>query len=66
MYKKKILDNKFNLLIENNKYIEKGLFLYKTQEKFTTKTLEFLCNSEISKKDFKTFIKNMQDIGFKC
>lgn len=62
--KKIILDDEFKLLMENNKYIEKGLFLHKTQEKFTTKTLEFLCNSEISEKDFKTFIKNMKDIGF--
>lgn len=62
--KKIILDDEFKLLMKNNKYIEKGLFLHKTQKKFTTKTLEFLCNSEISENDFETFIKNMKDIGF--
>ena len=50
--------------MENNKYIEKGLFLHKTKNKFTTKTLEFLYNNEISKEDFKTFIQDMKDIGF--
>jgi len=62
--KKIILDDEFKLLMENNKYIEKGLFLHKTQEKFTTKTLEFLCNNEISEEDFKTFIQDMKNIGF--
>jgi hypothetical protein len=51
-------------LVNNYNYINSSLILYKKFETFTTKTLEFLCNKEITEDDFKYFIKNMHDIGF--
>ena len=51
-------------LVNNHNNITSSLILYKKFENFTTKTLEFLCNKEITEDDFKDFIKNMHDIGF--
>jgi predicted transport protein len=55
--------NKQNLkkLIENTNYIKKFKYI-----DLKTKSLEFFCESEskISDIDFKTFIKDMQNIGF--
>ena len=51
-------------MVNNHNNITSSLILYKKFENFTTKTLEFLCNKEITEDDFKDFIKNMHDIGF--
>ena len=61
-YDKYELDKLFN----NFNYIKKSFILYKKLigNKFITKTLEFLCNNEITDDDFKLFIKNMHDVGF--
>jgi len=62
--------NQSNLepLIINTDYINNALILYKIIKKrchsITTKTLEFICNKEISDIEFKCFIQNMKDIGF--
>jgi len=51
------------LINKNNIY--KLLILYKkNKQNFTTKTLEFLCNEEMTEDNFQTFIKDMIDIGF--
>ena len=49
--------------------IHKALILYKTLTRknnitIETKSLEFICNNEISIIDFETFIKAMQTLGF--
>ena len=56
--------DKLKQLVNNHNNITSSLILYKKFENFTTKTLEFLCNKEITEDDFKDFIKNMHDIGF--
>jgi len=70
-YNNKKISNKnynrpnFEELINNTDYIETALILYKKVKKFTTKSLEFMCKREILEDEFKTFIKDMKDIGFK-
>jgi len=59
----------FERLIINTDYINNALILHKKIRKpcgrpFTTKTLEFICNKEISDIEFIYFIQNMNDIGF--
>jgi predicted transport protein len=69
-YNNKKISNKnynrpnFEELINNTDYIETALILYKKEKKFTTKSLEFMCKRKISEDEFKTFIKDMKDIGF--
>jgi TATA-box binding protein (TBP) (component of TFIID and TFIIIB) len=70
-YNNKKISNKnynkpnFEELMNKIDYIETALILYKNFKKFTTKSLEFMCKREISEDEFKTFIKDMKDIGFK-
>jgi hypothetical protein len=75
-YNNKKISNKnynrpnFEELMNKIDYIETALILYKQIlykhfKKFTTKSLEFMCKREISEDEFKTFIKDMKDIGFK-
>ena len=45
--------------------IKKIIILYKTLDKVTTKTLEFICDKELNKEEFEDFIKTMKDCGFK-
>jgi len=60
---KKISKNNFMCVFDSN--ITKLIILYKTLDKVTTKTLEFICDKELNKEEFENFIKTMKDCGFK-
>ena len=69
--KKKITKESYNnihnnLQPDNIDYIDAIIILYITyySEFFTNKSLEFLCNKEISEYQFKEFIQKMKEIGF--
>jgi len=65
--KKKSYNNIHNKLQPDNiDYIDAIIILYITYypEFFTNKSLEFLCNKEISEYQFKEFIQKMKEIGF--
>lgn len=51
---------------DNIDYIDTIIILYIKyySELFTNKSLEFLCNKEISEYQFKEFIQKMKEIGF--
>jgi len=50
--------------INETDYIEKLILLHKNKHGLTIKSLEFLCNREISHFEFQIFIKKMKNIGF--
>ena len=65
--KQKSYNNIHNKLQPDNiDYIDAIIILYITYypEFFTNKSLEFLCNKEISEYQFKEFIQKMKEIGF--
>jgi|SaaInlStandDraft_7_1057024.scaffolds.fasta_scaffold05198_5 hypothetical protein len=69
-YKTKIIDKKNiddivnNLNLRTYQYVEKGNFLYKTNNRFTCKFMEIICNDKITLTAFKNFIKKLKKIGF--
>ena len=69
--KKKITKESYNnihnnLQPDNIDYIDAIIILYITyySEFFTNKSLEFLCNKEISEYQFEELIQKMIEIGF--
>jgi len=71
-YKTKIIDKKNiddivnNLNLRTYQYVEKGNFLYKTNNRFTCKFMEIICNDKITLTAFKNFIKNNSKCIYGC
>jgi len=62
--KKEYIKNNVKYIANKFDYVVSSHILYKTGNRITFKTLEFVCNTELNDNEFLVFINAMHNIGF--